>query len=71
MSKCYTCPVCLCDKLKEPPMDFLICPMCGTEFGFDDYVEFPNLQEAKWFELRELWIKAGKPIFDPEGLLNG
>jgi hypothetical protein len=37
-----------------------MCPCCGTEFGFDDYVdasnEGPTITE-KWRELREKWLQ--------------
>ena len=48
----YQCPVCGYNKMKEPPVDFYICPCCGVEFGNDDF-EFSHAQ------LREHWIDGG------------
>ena len=50
------CPVCGYKKLTKPPLNFSICPCCGTEFGYDD---------AKLFhaELRRQWALAGARWF--------
>lgn len=48
----YTCPVCGYDSLETPPLDFSICPSCGTEFGNDDF-------EFSHEELRQRWINDG------------
>jgi len=52
----FTCPVCAYDKLEHPPMDFHICPSCGTEFWNDD-------EEKSHAELRHEWIANGAPWF--------
>jgi hypothetical protein len=52
----YRCPVCFFDKLPYPPVDYHICPCCGTEFGNDD-AEFSHNQ------LREMWIAGGANWF--------
>jgi hypothetical protein len=53
----HTCPVCGYDRLKRPPEDFLICPCCGTEFGYSD----AGPKGAKFMHqlLREEWIRGG------------
>jgi hypothetical protein len=48
----YTCPVCAFDGLEEPPAYFTICPCCGTEFGYHDFVRGHD-------ELRATWIATG------------
>lgn len=51
-----TCPVCGYNKLPRPPQNFLICPSCGTEFGYDDF-------KTSHVELRHEWMSAGMPWF--------
>src|SRR5436309_5252509 len=48
----FTCPICGYDELRRPPDDYLICPCCGTEFGYTD----ANRTRA---ELREAWVRGG------------
>lgn len=48
----HTCPVCGYDKLLAPPADFMICPSCGTQFGYDDALTSHE-------ELRSRWIANG------------
>jgi hypothetical protein len=48
----YTCPVCFYDRLRHPPDDYIICPSCGTEFGYTDF----NVSHAL---LRDRWIMEG------------
>jgi predicted amidophosphoribosyltransferase len=45
------CPVCGYE-MEAPPMDYRICPSCGTEFGV--HVENASIQE-----LQESWIRTG------------
>jgi hypothetical protein len=52
----YTCPVCAYDRMVEPPVDFAICPSCGTEFGYDD-------ANRSFDELRTEWIDGGAQWF--------
>ena len=52
----YTCPICGYNKLRFPPVDFTICPCCGTEFGNDD-LEFTHE------EIRQQWIASGMHWF--------
>ncbi len=46
------CPVCGYDNLTHPPKDYMICPCCGTEFGYDDFT-------ATHEELRQEWMSNG------------
>jgi hypothetical protein len=48
----YTCPVCAYEQLRYPPIDFTICPCCGTEFGYQD-------ARKSFSELRVEWIYRG------------
>lgn len=53
------CPVCGYDRLEFPPGNFSICACCGTEFGYDD-------RALTHFALRQEWMRAGFPWFDPD-----
>lgn len=53
----FECPVCGYDKLAKPPVDFSICPCCGTEFGYSDAGP-ESLAETHAF-LRRRWIARG------------
>jgi hypothetical protein len=48
----YECPVCGFPGLEEPPEDFVICPSCGTEFGYHDHTRTHA-------QLRHQWVRAG------------
>ena len=52
----FSCPVCFYDALQYPPVDYHICPYCGTEFGNDDV-------EHSYAELRDNWIHGGTHWF--------
>lgn len=52
----YRCPVCGYTQLPRPPCDYLICPCCGTEFGYDDYATVHE-------QLRQRWMALGAPWF--------
>jgi hypothetical protein len=52
----YLCPVCGYTQLPRPPRDYLICPCCGTEFGYDDYATVHE-------QLRQRWMALGAPWF--------
>ncbi len=52
----FTCPVCAYDALIRPPCDYMICPCCGTEFGYDDF-------SATHEELCAEWLAKGAPWF--------
>lgn len=48
----YTCPVCGYQNLPYPPLDYEICPCCGTEFEYHD-------ARRSHAELRLNWVSAG------------
>jgi uncharacterized Zn finger protein (UPF0148 family) len=48
----YECPVCGFNKLKQPAERHMICPCCGTQFGYHD-------KGASSTELRHNWITKG------------
>ena len=48
------CPVCGYNELFSPPKNDMICPCCGTQFGYDD---FQKTHE----QLRENWLREGTP----------
>ena len=52
----YRCPVCMFAELPYPPMDYHICPCCGTEFGNDD-------EHFNHGQLREMWVAGGARWF--------
>ncbi|MGI8883517.1 MAG: hypothetical protein ACR2IA_04655 [Pyrinomonadaceae bacterium] len=54
----YSCPVCGFDKLWRPADDDLICPSCGTQFGYTD----ANNTHS---QLRQRWIDNGKQWYSP------
>jgi hypothetical protein len=68
----YTCPVCGYDALKHPPVDHVICPSCGTQFGLHD--EGPRSKVVIQRELREQWIIQGahwhSRVVSPPNLWN-
>ena len=53
----HTCPVCGYSKLRRPPEDHLICPSCGTQFGYSDAGTAPIY--AIHARLRAKWISRG------------
>jgi hypothetical protein len=42
-------------------VDYLICPCCGTEFGYDDFAMTYQEHEASLDRLRERWLARGMP----------
>jgi hypothetical protein len=55
----FICPVCGYNKLRRLPEDFLICPSCGTEFGYQDAARTPEDIERRRKMLRDRWITSG------------
>lgn len=57
----YLCPVCGFTALTEPPYDdfgcptYVICPCCGTEFGYDDSTATHQVLREKWVSLGMHW----------------
>lgn len=59
----HTCPVCLFGDLPYAPVNYHVCPCCGTEFD-SDTAEFSLSQ------LRDMWVASGAHWFfgrPPEG----
>lgn len=50
----YTCPVCLFNRMEDPPEDHHICRGCGTHFEYDD-------DYYTYKQLRTMWDAAGQP----------
>lgn len=64
----YTCPVCCYPDLRNPPIDFTICPSCGTEFSYDDATESHDELRSKWVESGARWYSSviARPLgWDP------
>jgi hypothetical protein len=53
----YMCPVCGYRGLKRPPENHLICPSCGTQFGYSDSGPEPIAQI--YAGLRLYWVNHG------------
>jgi hypothetical protein len=53
----HNCPVCGYNKLRRPPADHLICPSCGTQFGYSDAGDraLTDIHAS----LRRGWIDSG------------
>lgn len=52
-----TCPVCGY-VMRHLPIDFHICPCCGTEFGYDD-------AGRTHADLRASWLRSGAQWWSP------
>jgi hypothetical protein len=52
----YTCPVCGFAGLVDPPIDYTICPCCGTVFEYDNSAVSNE-------QLRAIWIQSGAHWF--------
>ncbi len=61
----YLCPVCGYPKLIAPPADYMICPSCGTEFGYDDFATSYEELRNEWLSRGALWFSRNTP--KPEG----
>lgn len=59
----YLCPICAYDKLDRPPVNWSICPQCGTEFEYDDFEISYNERVMRHHELRKQWIANGKKFW--------
>src|ERR1700761_7009994 len=66
-SDSYVCPVCGFKGLEEAPYDahgcttFVICPSCGTEFGYDDSTTAHTELRRRWIENGMQWSSKAKP----------
>lgn len=54
----HTCLVCGYAGLSHPPAQYMICPCCGTEFGYSD-------EEVTHEELRRRWVLSGTQWWSP------
>jgi hypothetical protein len=61
----YQCPVCGYSELPRPPINHLICPCCGTEFGYDDYATIHEQLRQRWMALGAPWFSHSRPA--PQG----
>lgn len=61
----YLCPICGYNQLNVPPQDDLICPSCGTHFGYDDYAHSPAQIRNAWFNAGAEWFSRHTP--EPAG----
>jgi hypothetical protein len=60
----YLCPVCGFWDLPRPAQDNLICPCCGTQFGYHDFaISHANLRQA-WLSNGALWHSRVYPAPD-------
>jgi hypothetical protein len=63
----FDCPVCGYPKLDEPPYDehkcptYIICPSCGTEFGYDDATVEHLALRQRWIANGMRWWSAATP----------
>lgn len=55
----HSCPVCGFSGMPYAPVDYNICPCCGTEFGLDDV-------ETSHADLRMAWVRGGARWFSDE-----
>lgn len=54
----HKCPVCYYPYLRKPPEDHLICPSCGTQFGYSDSSSTKTLEQMHKI-LRTKWENRG------------
>ena len=54
------CPVCYFPDMDYPPYEGVICPSCGTQFGYDDFRLGCDTDEEAWATLRQEWIDGGR-----------
>lgn len=74
------CPVCGFIGLDEPPYDetgcpsYVICPCCGTEFGYDDTTAAHRELRIRWISGGMLWWSKREPPpsgWNPKKQLDG
>ena len=56
-----TCPVCGYAGLRRPAEDFIICPSCGTEFGYHDTAVTHDQLRALWLRRGAVWSSSVVP----------
>jgi hypothetical protein len=57
----FVCPVCAYSKLRHAPVDFTICPSCGTEFGYHDSTKTYSDLRTEWIMLGMRWHSRAIP----------
>lgn len=55
------CPVCGYDELKQPPTFDMICPCCGTQFGYDDFAVSHEDIRGAWLQSGAAWFSHKTP----------
>lgn len=62
----FTCPVCFYAKMPDPPVDYNICPCCGTEFENHDELHNPTQLRNKWISRGAKWFfRSPPPTWNP------
>ena len=58
----FTCPVCGYQNLPSPPIDYEICPSCGTEFEYHDALRTHAELREDWMRRGALWHSRSIPM---------
>ncbi len=53
------CPVCGYPDLESQPVNHEICPSCGTQFGYDDYLRSHAALRQEWLSSGAQWFLKG------------
>jgi len=65
----FLCPVCGYWNLPRPAADDLICPCCGTQFGYHDYAISHDALRHQWIHAGARWhsrVHASPPGWDAQ-----
>ena len=57
----YMCPVCGYGGLRRPADDGIICPCCGTEFGYSDATKSHAQLRSEWLMSGGRWYSVVTP----------
>jgi hypothetical protein len=60
----YMCPVCGYPDLEDKPINHEICPCCGSQFGYDDYLKTHAELRQEWLDGGAKWFLVG---YEPYG----
>jgi hypothetical protein len=55
----YNCPVCGYPDLQEKPINHEICPSCGTQFGYEDFLRSHTDLRQEWLANGAKWFLEG------------